>query len=1211
MLGLVKRIAGAVMLVVLSLAGARSLAQAQNTGTVGGNVSDAQGALVAGATVTLSANGEGRVLTAKTNKQGEYLFSDVQIGTYTLTVKAPTFESYVVSDLVVNADANFRQDAKLTAGSVDAQVTVEASGTTLDTRSATLGTMIDSQLVANLPIDGENVVSLAALLPGVTNVNAPATFTSDTGGPTYSVSGSRGNQNLFLFDGIIWNNVFYNTGLNYPPRYALEEVSVLLNNYKAQYGRNSGSIFNVLTKRGTNQIHGTVWENYQNSYFDAADYITKVDPHLVENQFGATIGGPIKRDKVYFFVSYQDLRLAGQAVAKDQLFSNAELGLNPDGVTQHPCSSASPFYGQTCGDFSADFCYTLSASCLAPVAPNAAIRNPIYTEGTTAITALNAAYIQNGGTLLANQNSPCVNELTAYMNTQTTSSAQEHLPTTELPTNCYNPVIHNFVQKYFSKLPPAANGSTETNSVALQPRNDQEGLVRGDWNVNSRHTIDARFYVTNVNDITSNSVSSGNGVSNYELDKNVAGIYSGNIGDTWVITPNILNVVRAGYKRYTYIIIPTDRTTLASLGANYTQPGHNFLPKMEATNRFTVGSSNSGDSYTMTANEELDDSVTWTRGTHNFQFGGQFLDLDYVHRFDQVPVFESEQQYTETSASDFLLGFQYQETVGNSTNLAATQYAVYMYAQDDWRASSKLTLNYGLRYEIPFSWKETDGWGATFKPGYQSVVFPTSPSSVAFQNDPGIGNPAPATKYKNLAPRIGFAYDVFGTGRLAIRGGFGLFFDSINANVVGISEPYHYTATYAYPSGGYSVPLLDHLNLAASGGPANQEVLMPAIPQNYVRGATPVFTLPYTVNYADPNLHNPYTEAVNFGYQWRVTRGALLEMNYVGKFGRHGIIPIDQNPSIYDCTGSYFQANPTVYCPSSESIAETPVSYAARSLYPGFNYGGQGIVDIASVGTSNYNGLQVIYSQRAAKRLNTYMSYTYGRSIDESSNGATNTANVPQPHKLNLEYAASDFNATQILNLGWVLTLPKVASDHTVRAQMFNDWSFGGIYNARTGNPFSVTDAGDVSYTDQRTQRAQLIPGMNPNLPSNRHRSCPPPGPGNCKLQEWFNVAAFQEPTFGTFSDLRRNSMVGPAYINTNMDVQKYFTVGEGKTVEFRMDAFNLFNTPNLAQPNAAISGSTSNQVANNFGQILSTVGTNGAVGTNGRRLQFAVLYRY
>jgi hypothetical protein len=187
---------------------------------------------------------------------------------------------------------------------------------------------------------------------------------------------------------------------------------------------------------------------------------------------------------------------------------------------------------------------------------------------------------------------------------------------------------------------------------------------------------------------------------------------------------------------------------------------------------------------------------------------------------------------------------------------------------------------------------------------------------------------------------------------------------------------------------------------------------------------------------------------------------------------------------------------------------------------------------------------------------------------------------VPQPHNLGLEYAASDFNATHILNLGWILQLPRVAAAHTWRDVAFDDWSFGGIYNARTGNPFSVTNAGDVSYTDERTQRAQLIPGMNPNLPSNRHRSCPYAGPSNCKVQDWFNVSAFQEPTFGTFSNLRRNSLIGPTYINTNMDLQKYFYTGEGKTLELRMDAFNVFNAANLAQPNASLSGATSNQVA-------------------------------
>ena len=332
-------------------------------------------------------------------------------------------------------------------------------------------------------------------------------------------------------------------------------------------------------------------------------------------------------------------------------------------------------------------------------------------------------------------------------------------------------------------------------------------------------------------------------------------------------------------------------------------------------------------------------------------------------------------------------------------------------------------------------------------------------------------------------------------------------------------------------------------------------------------------------------------------------------MNYVGKLGRHGIIPIDQNPAIYDCSGSYFQANPAVYCNNASTQQS---SYEARVLYPGFNYGGQGIVDNKSIGASSYNGLQVIYSQRA-KNLNIYASYAYARSLDISSNGLTNTASIPQPHHLDLEYAASDFNAQQIFNMGWILKFPPVRSAKGFWNYVVNDWAYGGIYNARTGNPVNVVLAGDTSLTDERTQRPNLVPGVNPNLPSNRHRACPynKNAPYQCKTLEWFNVNAFATPPTGTFGNVRRNSQVGPAFINTQMDVQKYFTVASGKTLELRMDAFNVFNTPNLGQPNAVLSSATSNQVASTFGVILSTVGTNGAVGTNGRRLQLGLIFRY
>ena len=299
---------------------------------------------------------------------------------------APTFEASVFDNLQVDANADVREDAHMVPGNVATTVTIDDTNrTTVDTSSATLGTLIDPHLVEGLPIDGENVVSLAALLPGVSNVNAPTTFTSDTGGPTYSVSGSRSNQNLFLFDGIIWNNSYYNTGLNYPPRLALNEVTVLLNNYKAEFGRNSGSIFNVLTRSGSNTIHGYVWEYLQNTMFDASDYISHVNPHLVQNQFGATIGGPIKRDRAFFFLAYQDLRLGGQVTAVDQTETLPELGFDSPG-TAHACSATGAFPGQQCGNFTADFCYVYNPNtCPLPVTLATAIKNPLYTEGVVAI----------------------------------------------------------------------------------------------------------------------------------------------------------------------------------------------------------------------------------------------------------------------------------------------------------------------------------------------------------------------------------------------------------------------------------------------------------------------------------------------------------------------------------------------------------------------------------------------------------------------------------------------------------------------------------------------------------------------------------------------------------------------------------------------------------------------------------------------------------
>jgi hypothetical protein len=687
-----------------------------------------------------------------------------------------------------------------------------------------------------------------------------------------------------------------------------------------------------------------------------------------------------------------------------------------------------------------------------------------------------------------------------------------------------------------------------------------------------------------------------------------------------VVTPNVLNVFRVGYKRYGYQILPTDPTTLQSLGSSIYQPAkYPSLPIIEVENRFKVGSTNSTWSWTVNEDEEADDNVSWTHGNHNFQAGAEYLHLQYLHRFDATPSLEGGLSYTEADASDFMAGLLVKATVANLTNLGAIQNDLYLYAQDDWRATPKLTLNYGLRYEMPFAWHSADGQGVTFAPGFQSLVIPSAPVDLGYIGDPAPGDARVRTRYNNIAPRFGFAYDLNGTGTTLLRGGMGVFFDALNASVVGVGSPFHYSALYNDPVGGISQPLLGE----------------PAIAPNYTKGST-FFGSPLSVNYVDPNLATPYTMAINIGFQQRVRATGVLEVNYVSKLGRHQLIQFDENPAIFDCSGSYYASNPTLYCPGGVgtlSSTTATTSDQARVRYPGFAYGGQGVVDNASIGTSNYHGFQAMYTQRARQLLQMKASYTYSKSLDIQSNGQTNASAVPQPSDLQSQYAVSDFDAKHVLNLGWVLTLPKTGRFNAPVRAVINGWIFSGIYNARTGLPINLTISGDQAFTGEPDQRPQATPGVSPNLPSNRHRSCAAVAGSltNCKVQEWFNnvtvptstavngsstacvaPAAFCTPGFGQFGDVGRNSLRGPAFIATNMAVGRIFnTPRQGTTLEFKADAFNVFNTPNLANPAAQLSNSTSNSTINTFGVVLATVGTNGNVGTNGRRMQMSLVLRY
>ena len=1155
-------------LLVIGLPGQRCFGQAQNTGELSGQVTDPSHALVPGASVNLTSEDRGTVMHETTNSAGGYVFNDVAVGSYTLEISATGFSTFTSHHVTIDSDTRLRMDAELKQGSLATDVEVRANAVAVDTQTATVSQIIDNQLVENLPVDGNNIVALAAILPGVISVNAPTTFTDENGGPTLVANGARSNSNLFLFDGLLWNNLYLNTGINYPNHAAIAQVSVQLNNFSAQYGRNAGSIYNVVSQSGGNTIHGQVFLHVINSMFDAKNFTQDLKPPQSTYQYGGAIGGAIKKDKLFYEAEYQSLTGYTSNQSNAETLSQAERGLNADGT---PRTCVSPqFAGMTCASFAGDAVAGASVSTLVYNPVIATSNSSFGTQPNIAISQLQSTWLATGHT----GTSPCVTLLVGLGNS--------YMPNAEVPSVCFDPVIQAVISRGYIPLPTTNLGTGQYLFATAQtprPQREYGGFVRGDWVITPKHQLELRYYKTENSDFTANGSNSQSvGVSTYDVDANAAFITAASIGKTAQLSPNLVNVAKVGYKRYDYQVYPTDTTTLAGLGATYTYPGYPSLPVINVNTRFTLGSASAAYTHSVNQNIEAFDNVSYVHNNHNVQAGVDYLRMQYLKilanpgRFN----FYGNPGYTYLQGSDAIMGLLYSETVGNQANVAAIQHALYLYAQDTWRVSARLTLDLGIRYELPWMWYQPDGKAATYINGYQSIKFPNAPAGEGFVGDPGVPRGLTGTDYSNASPRVGIAYDVFGDGKTAIRAGFGTFYDAIPATIVGATEPYTYSAYYQTPNGSITDPLLGE----------------PPIPAPY-DGGTAQFTTPYSIISPDRNYKNSYTIGVNFGFQQQINRSGILEANYIGRYSRHQMIPLDRNEAVVDCSGVYFQANPTLYCPSNDwnNLLST---YAQRVRYPGYNYGGQGVVDLVSEATANYNAFQINYRQRSFKNLTILTNYTYSRTLDQQT--ALSVSNsTPYVDNIALQYAPSDQNATHIFNLGFTLRSPTVTTgERWVRAAL-NSWSFNGIYNARSGQPVNLTFGGDESGTDEPNQRVYLKPGMSPTLPKNRPRSA--------RIQEWFNTAAFAKPALGTWGNVGRNSIIGPSYISANLSIMRDVPLSryrEGMHAQFRAESFNLFNTVNLGQPNSVFSaGSTT------FGSI-----TSGGNNEN-RRVQFGLIVYY
>jgi len=1055
-----------------------SISLAQDiTGALYGSVTDASGALVPNAKVNVVNVDRGLTRTTTTDSRGEYNLPQLPIGAYQVTVIAATFETYVEDNVVIDSSQTTRADAKLVPGKVSTVVTIESVDAGLDTRSATIGSLIDNTSVQELPIDGNNIVNLTGLLPGITSINAPASFTGDRSGPTYSASGSRVAQNLFLLDGVIYNNLFRNTGNAYPPRQAIAEIQVLLNNYGPEYGRNAGSIFSAITKSGTNVYHGAFWEIAKNTAFNAKNYLTgKLANKLIQNQFGATFGGPILKDRLFFFATYQGFRLAEDASSSIKVLTSAE-----------------------------------------------------FTNATTNAVFTSTVYDPTTGL---------------------------PFPANTIPYARFDPTAVAMIQAFGLST---SNGELAT--IAPTPQHYDLGLMRADLNL-GRQTIDARYY-----QIDSYSAANSGNLYTYDRQFVFAPSTLSSITDTFVVKPNLLNVARAAYRRSDILTTPSDTRTLSTFGANFPVFGPPTLPFISLTSLFTLSNTSNTLETEVNENVELDDSLNWTRGPHNIKLGGDYLRLQYENITGAntqgdfyftgaatghvTTVGTSTSTYVGPSAADFLLGLPSTETVASPVlNQSGIQHELFLYGGDEWRALANVTVSYGIRYELPFNWYQPKNQWGTFEQGVQSRVITTAPVGLVFPGDPGIGRGIVKTDYNNIGPRFGVSWDPFKRGAFVVRGGAGVFFDAINSDIIqNTGQPYQYSYTFS--------------NVYSFTNPLKGQ---PAIPTS-VNLTNPQFIGLPTLKFPDGKLASPYVMQFNFGYQEQLPKRIYYEVDYVSRLSRKLFIPYTYNPALY-------------------APGATTANTDSRRIIQGFG----DLEDLATIGTANYNALQVRLTRRM-HNITVNGSYAWQHSLDTGSVYNTEAGYEPHPFNQSLDYGPSDFNSDQALSVGYVVNLPTFSTRNLFIRETLGSWSWSGVYNAISGLPLNITLGSDVALSTVPDQRPTYL--TNPNLsPSRGIRA---------QIAEFFNNSAFGTPNTGSLGNVARNSVRGPAQYTNNMAAQKGFHIPaprEGVMLLFKCEAFGVFNTPNLKPPTGS-----NLEVGPSLGEISNTTGE--------RQLQLQLMLTY
>jgi hypothetical protein len=1188
---------------------ALSLAPASITGSISGVVTDKSGAVISGASVVATDIQTGVRTSVTTDAKGFYNLPTLAIGTYDLEIRHPGFKTYRQTGVVIDANAELRADASLDVGAISEKVEVSTDAVHVETQSTQMGEVIDSKRIEAVPLNGRSYTDLLALQPGVSPYTSTDTQTagisdrSPDGGlnsGNQSVNGQRETSNGFMVNGSNVEEGKNNGAAIIPNLDSISEFRIITNNFDAEYGNYSGGQVNVVTKSGTNQFHGSGFEFLRNTALDATEYFTNSVPVFRQNQFGGTFGGPIRKDKTFFFLDYQATRQTQASTVNSQMPS-------PANFTGNFSDSAALFSTSTDANGN-PIASTVNGPAFASLL-SGRLGYAVQGDGSE-------AYYYTAATINPNTSAP--------YGTNCTNSTQCVFPNAIIPKAAWSPVAVSMLNLGLIPQPNAPNNFYVSSSYAQKLRDDKGG-VRVDQNTRFG-TLFAYYF---ADDYLLNAPFPNGGATvpatGFAYNATTAGrAQLVNLGDTKNFGSYAVNELRLSYVRNTIALTEPQggvgpNYSLAKLG--FDTPWSNPLggigpiaPNLEGVpyitfNNFSIGVPQVSTGQFNNSFQVLD-NFTKVIGRHSIQFGGQF----HYDQINERNLAAENGQYsfsggeTGIDFADFLIGAPDSLTQASPQILDSRSKYYALYAQDSWRATDTLVLNYGLRWEASMPWYDTQNKIETIIPGDQSVVFPGAPKGWVVPGDPGVPRTLAPTQWHNFSPRLGLAYSpgassgflskLFGgPGKTSIRAGAGLYYTSVEdlAQFLEVGDP-----PYGLYYGSSNPPLLEApYTVRSIGGLVSGWPRFPfSFPPTNVSASNPDKSFDWAgvepISYGFSFDHNnklPYSEHYEFSLQRQVGSNTVVTASYVGNQGHRLVTSIEANPA--NPALCLYLSNPANLAPATTAppcgqFSETPPAGTAWVTLPGSSpFAGKTFLSTrplgpdfdtnpyeSTVANSRYNSLQVSVSHNTGS-LSFLAGYTYSKCMDNASGLQDST--YPFDPRLSIGLCNFDLTQNFVFSYNWLLPFGKLATQGWAR-WVIGGWSLSGITTFATGLPVTLSENDDNALIG-----ANAAPVDVPNFSGGRVIADTNPRDGN----QYFNTALFSDEQVGQFGDSRRRFFHGPGLNNFDMALLKTTKITESKEIQLRFEAFNAFNHAQFNSPNGLINANPPSE-GGTFGLVTS-----------------------